>query len=152
MSQKRVSLKKFQLTTILGISGWGLFIGLPRAIAQTPRPSNGQLQQNSQTVISDGLQLAQVEVEGCPRAEVVEEYETYTYLAYICQTSSGDFFYRGINKNSGQQINIMGVLSTDSGTYYATNGNITYWINNSELQVTENDEVIFSEPVIRHSF
>ncbi|MBE9203035.1 hypothetical protein IQ218_05645 [Synechocystis salina LEGE 06099] len=92
--------------------------------------------------------LAEI-IRGCPRAEVVEAYETKTYLAYICQTYDGQFFYRGVNKNNGDQINVMDVLSTDGGTYYATNGAYTYWVNQQQLRVTKNGKTIFSEPVLR---
>lgn len=88
-------------------------------------------------------------IRGCPRAEVVEAYETKTYLAYICQTMDGQFFYRGVNKKNGDQINVMDALSTDNGTYYATNGAYTYWINRKELRVTKDGKTIFSEPVLR---
>ncbi|QUS59546.1 hypothetical protein IQE94_11320 [Synechocystis sp. PCC 7339] len=92
--------------------------------------------------------LAEI-IRGCPRAEVVEAYETKTYLAYICQTYDGQFFYRGVNKNNGDQINVMDVLSTDGGTYHATNGAYTYWVNQQWLRVTKNGKTIFSEPVLR---
>ncbi|MBD2652949.1 hypothetical protein H6G45_05450 [Synechocystis sp. FACHB-383] len=92
--------------------------------------------------------LAEI-IRGCPRAEVVEAYETKTYLAYICQTYDGQFFYRGVNKNNGDQINVMDVLRTDGGTYYATNGAYTYWVNRQQLRVTKNGKTIFSEPVLR---
>lgn len=92
--------------------------------------------------------LAEI-IRGCPRAEVVEAYETKTYLAYICQTYDGQFFYRGVNKNNGDQINVMDVLSTDSGTYYTTNGAYTYWVDRQQLRVTKNGKTIFSEPVLR---
>lgn len=91
--------------------------------------------------------LAKEIIKGCPRAEVVESYETHTYLVYICQTAAGDLFYRGVNKKNGDQINIMEVLSTDGGTYYATNGRYTYWIDRKQLKITKNDRVIFSETV-----
>ncbi|QHV01597.1 hypothetical protein BWK47_16645 [Synechocystis sp. CACIAM 05] len=94
------------------------------------------------------LLLAEI-IRGCPRAEVVEAYETKTYLVYICQTYDGQFFYRGVNKNNGDQINVMDVLSTDGGTYYATNGAYTYWVDRQQLRVTKNGKTIFSEPVLR---
>ncbi|AIE73063.1 hypothetical protein [Synechocystis sp. PCC 6714] len=100
-----------------------------------------------QTLPSQFL-LAEI-IRGCPRAEVVEAYETKTYLAYICQTYEGQFFYRGVNKKNGDQINVMDVLSTDSGTYYATNGAYTYWVDRKQLRVTKNGKTIFSEPVLR---
>ena len=88
-------------------------------------------------------------LKGCPRAEVLEAYETKTYLVYICQTMDGQFFYRGVNKKNGDQINVMDVLSTDGGTYYATNGAYTYWIDHQQLVVTKDGKTIFSEPVLR---
>jgi hypothetical protein len=122
----------WSLVTVTGLS---LLLPGARAIALTPE-SNATFDL-----------LAQVEVEGCPRASTIEAYETDTYLAYICETYDGDFFYLGVNKYDGSQVNVMGVLSTDSGTYYATNGSVTYWVDAYQLQVTQDGEVIFSEPV-----
>lgn len=128
------SFQELKLAAAVAVTGLTLLLPGTKAIALSPE-------------FNDRL-LAQVEVEGCPRAEIVEAYETDTYLAYICQTYDGDFFYRGVNKYDGSQVNVMGVLSTDSGTYYATNGNTTYWVDAYQLQVTDgNGDVIFSEPV-----
>ncbi len=88
-----------------------------------------------------------VQVEGCPRASVVESYETNNFFVYICETGDGSFFYRGVGKD-GSQVNVMNVTSGDDGTYYATNNNITYSINRYRLQVIQNDRVILNESVI----
>lgn len=141
MSKKKIeSFRKLKITAAVAMALSGLMVRGVRAIASTPEFLGEQ-----QT--GDRLLLAQVEVEGCPRAEIVEAYETKSYLAYICQTYDGEYFYRGVNKYDGSQVNVMGVFSTDSGTYYATNGNVTYWVDAYELQVTENGEVIFVEAV-----
>jgi len=133
MSKKTfASVRELKLAAAVAVTGLSLLLPGARAMALTPE-SNGQL-------------LAQV-VEGCPRASIVEAYETDTYLVYICETYEGDFFYRGINKYDDSQVNVMGVLSTDSGTYYATNGDVTYWVDAYQLQVTQYGEVIFSEEV-----
>lgn len=127
------SVRELKLAAAVAVTGLSLLLPGARAIALTPE-SNDRL-------------LAQVDVEGCPKATIVEAYETDTYLAYICQTAGGEYFYRGVNKNDGSQVNVMGVLSTDSGTYYATNGSVTYWVDAYQLQVTQDGEVVFSEPV-----
>ncbi len=133
MSKKNFgSVRELKLAAAVAVTGLSLLLPGTRAIALTPEFNNRLLAQ----------------VEGCPRAQIVEAYETDSYLAYICQTYGGDFFYRGVNKYDGSQVNVMGVLSTDSGTYYATNGDVTYWVDAYELQVTDgNGDVIFSEPV-----
>ena len=138
MSKKMFwSVRELKLAAAVAVTGLSVLLPGARAIALTPELN---------PAFNDRL-LAQVEVEGCPRASIVEAYETDTYLAYICKTYDGDFFYRGVNKYDGSQVNVMDALSTDSGTYYATNGNVTYWVDDYELQVTQDDEVIFSEPV-----
>ncbi|OCR00952.1 hypothetical protein BCD67_03040, partial [Oscillatoriales cyanobacterium USR001] len=91
--------------------------------------------------VTPPFQVAQV--KGCPRATVVESYETNNFFVYICQTQNGAFFYRGLGKD-GSQVNVMNVTSGDDGTYYATNNNITYSINRHRLQVTQNDRVILN--------
>ncbi len=127
---------KFALMTTIG--GGAMNFGAT-AIAAMPKPINQS---------SPHFLVAQI-IRGCPRAEVVEAYETKTYLAYICQTMDGQFFYRGVNKKNGDQINVMDVLSTDGGTYYATNGAYTYWVDQNELRVTKNGKTIFFEPVLK---
>ncbi|NJK38262.1 MAG: hypothetical protein HC835_06055 [Oscillatoriales cyanobacterium RM2_1_1] len=104
---------------------------------------------NAQSLPSDQstFTLAQF-VSGCPRAEVIEAYETPNFFAYICGAADGSVFYRGVDKSSGQQINVFGVSSGGDGTYYATNGDVTYTINPSQLQVFQNNRLILSEPVI----
>ena len=42
----------------------------------------------------------------------------------------------------------MNVTSGDDGTYYATNGDVTYSINPNRLQVRQNDQVVLTEDVI----
>lgn len=132
------SFQELKLAAAVAVTGLSLLLPGARAIALTPEFNDRLL---------DRVELAQVEVEGCPRASIVEAYETDTYLAYICETYDGEYFYRGVNKYDGSQVNVMGVLSTDSGTYYATNGSVTYWVDAYQLQVTQDGEVIFSEPV-----
>jgi hypothetical protein len=97
------------------------------------------------TAVTPPFQIAQV--KGCPRATVVESYETNSFFVYICQTENGSYFYRGLGKD-GSQVNVMNVTSGDDGTYYATNDDITYSINPNRLQVTQNDQVILNEDVI----
>jgi len=93
------------------------------------------------------LQISQV--EGCPRAEMVESFATPNFSIYICKTQEGDIFYRGLSKINGTQINVMQVTTGDDGTYEATNGNIIYSINPERLQVRQNGKVILTEAVIK---
>jgi hypothetical protein len=93
------------------------------------------------------LQIAQV--EGCPRAEMVQSFATPNFSIYICKTQEGDIFYRGLSKINGTQINVMQVTTGEDGTYEATNGNIIYSINPERLQVRQNGKVILTEAVIK---
>jgi hypothetical protein len=93
------------------------------------------------------LQIAQV--EGCPRAEMVQSFATPNFSIYICKTQEGDIFYRGVSKINGTQINVMQVTTGDDGSYEATNGNIIYSINSQRLQVRQNGKVILTEAVIK---
>ena len=93
------------------------------------------------------LQIAQV--EGCPRAQMVQSFATPNFSIYICKTQEGDIFYRGLSKINGTQINVMQVTTGDDGTYEATNGNIIYSINPERLQVRQNGKVILTEAVIK---
>ncbi|MEG5019648.1 MULTISPECIES: hypothetical protein [unclassified Microcoleus] len=93
------------------------------------------------------LQIAQV--EGCPRAEMVQFFATPNFSIYICKTQEGEIFYRGLSKINGTQINVMQVTTGDDGTYEATNGNIIYSINPQRLQVRQNGKVILTEAVIK---
>jgi hypothetical protein len=93
------------------------------------------------------LQIAQV--EGCPRAQMVQSFATPHFSIYICKTQEGDIFYRGLSKINGTQINVMQVTTGDDGTYEATNGNIIYSINPQRLQVRQNGKVILTEAVIK---
>ncbi|MEG5062723.1 hypothetical protein QUB33_03760 [Microcoleus sp. B3-A4] len=93
------------------------------------------------------LQIAQV--EGCPRAEMVQSFATPNFSIYICKTQEGDIFYRGLSKINGSQINVMQVTTGDDGSYEATNGNIIYSINPQRLQVRQNGKVILTEAVIK---
>jgi len=95
---------------------------------------------------SQPLQIAQV--EGCPRAEMVQSFATANFSVYICKTQEGAIFYRGLSKRNGSQINVMQVTTSD-GTYEATNGNIIYSINPERLQVRQNGKVILTEAVIK---
>ena len=110
-------------------------IGQVRAIAPNTLPH------------SQPLQIAQV--EGCPRAEMVESFATANFSVYICKTQEGNIFYRGLSKRNGSQINVMQVTTSDDGTYEATNGNIIYSINPQRLQVRQNGKVILTEAVIK---
>jgi len=96
---------------------------------------------------SQPLQIAQV--EGCPRAQMVQSFATANFSIYICKTQEGDIFYRGLSKINGSQINVMQVTTSDDGTYEATNGNIIYSINPQRLQVRQNGKVILTEAVIK---
>ncbi|MEG4444581.1 hypothetical protein QUB47_11125 [Microcoleus sp. AT9_B5] len=96
---------------------------------------------------SQPLQIAQV--EGCPRAQMVQSFATANFSIYICKTQEGDIFYRGLSKINGSQINVMQVTTGDDGTYEATNGNIIYSINPERLQVRQNGKVILTEAVIK---
>ena len=93
------------------------------------------------------LQIAQV--EGCPRAQMVQSFATPNFSIYICKTQEGDIFYRGLSKINGTQINVMQVTTGDDGTYEATNGNIIYSINPERLQVRQNGKVILTEAVFK---
>jgi hypothetical protein len=95
--------------------------------------------------VTNTIQVA--EVKGCPRATLVESYETENFFVYICETQDGSLFYRGLGKD-GSQINVMNVTTGRDGTYYATNNDVTYSINANRLQVKRNDRVILNETVI----
>ncbi|WP_332950352.1 hypothetical protein [Microcoleus sp. ARI1-A1] len=110
-------------------------IGKVRAIAFSTLPH------------SQPLQIAQV--EGCPRAEMVQSFATANFSVYICKTQEGAIFYRGLSKRTGSQINVMQVTTGEDGTYEATNGNIIYSINPERLQVRQNGKVILTEAVIK---
>ena len=99
------------------------------------------------SLLNSPMQLAQV--QGCPRAEMVESYETANFYAYICRTQQGDLFYHGVGKQDGSQINVMNVTTGDDGTYYATNDKVTYSVNPNRLQVTQNGRVILNEAVLK---
>jgi len=103
--------------------------------------------QSSSLPPSQPLQIAQV--EGCPRAEMVQSFATANFSIYICKTQEGAIFYRGLSKRTNSQINVMQVTTSDDGTYEATNGNIIYSINPDRLQVRQNGKVILTEAVIK---
>lgn len=87
------------------------------------------------------------QVNGCPRAEVLELYETPNFNVYICQGLDNYIFYRGVSKSSGSSINL--TATRDSrGTWKARNGSVLYRINFTELVVTDNGRVILRERVI----
>jgi hypothetical protein len=87
------------------------------------------------------------QVNGCPRAEVLELYETQNFNAYICQGLNNYIFYRGVSKSNGSSINL--TATRDSrGTWKARNGSVLYRINFNELVVTDNGRVILRERVI----
>ncbi|MEG4317494.1 MULTISPECIES: hypothetical protein [unclassified Microcoleus] len=139
------------------IPGLGLVIAGISAIAFLTPPAGatainqpiGKVRaiQSSTLAPSQPLQIAQV--EGCPRAEMVESFATANFSVYICKTQQGNLFYRGVSKKSGSQINVMQVTTRDDGTYEATNGNIIYSINPERLQVRQNGKVILTEAVIK---
>lgn len=146
-------LEKYQ---VKAIKGFGLVVTAISAIGFLPASAQatalnqpiGQVTTPA-SAISQNIQPVKIaQVQGCPRAEMVESFATANFSVYICKTQQGNLFYRGVNKENGSQINVMKVTTGDDGTYYATNGNIIYSINPERLQVRENGKVILTETVI----
>lgn len=148
----------FYQDRVKGIKGLGLVIAgisaIPFGIASlhgilTPPAEATALNQpvSSSLPHSRSFQIAQV--EGCPKAEMVESFATANFSIYICKTQEGAIFYRGLSKINGSQINVMQVTTSDDGTYEATNGNIIYSINPDRLQVRQNGKLILTEAVIK---
>ena len=147
----------FAKERVKGIKGLGLVMAVISAIgfltttaeatALNQPISNVRAIQSSTLSPSQPLQIAQV--EGCPRAEMVQSFATANFSVYICKTQQGNLFYRGVSKKSGSQINVMQVTTSDDGTYEATNGNIIYSINPERLQVRQNGKLILTEAVIK---
>lgn len=132
---------------VAGISAIGFLTSSTQATALTQAISKVSPPESASFQNFQPLKIAQV--QGCPRAEMVESFATANFSVYICKTQQGDLFYRGVSKKSGSQINVMQVTTGDDGTYYATNGNIIYSINPERLQVKENGKVILTEAVIK---
>lgn len=140
---------KYQVKWLRGLlMGFGVLGFLtPVVAANALTQSLNQMQSPAGSrLLNSPMQLAQV--QGCPRAEIVESYETANFYAYICRTQQGELFYRGLSKRDGSQINVMNVTSGDDGTYYATNDEVTYSVNPNRLQVTQNGSVILNEAVL----
>jgi hypothetical protein len=130
-----------------GISAIGFLTASAEATALNQPIGKVRAIQSSTLPDSQLLQIAQV--EGCPRAEMVQSFATANFSVYICKTQEGAIFYRGLSKRTGSQINVMQVTTSDDGTYEATNGNIIYSINPARLQVRQNGKVILTEAVIK---
>ncbi|MEG4284073.1 hypothetical protein QUB68_13175 [Microcoleus sp. A006_D1] len=134
--KERVQVIKRLGLVMAGISAIGFLTASAEATALNQPIGNSQ-----------PLQIAQV--EGCPKAEMVQSFATANFSVYICKTQEGAIFYRGLSKRNGSQINVMQVTTSDDGTYEATNGNIIYSINPDRLQVRQNGKVILTEAVIK---
>lgn len=140
------AIKGFGLV-VTAISAIGFLTSPAQATALTQPISQVAPPESASFQTIQPLKIAQV--QGCPRAEMVESFATANFSVYICKTQQGDLFYRGVNKKSGSQINVMQVSTGDDGTYYATNRNTIYSINPERLQVKENGKVILTEAVIK---
>jgi len=146
-AKDRVQVIKRLGLVIAGISAIGFLT--PPAAATAINQAIGKVRaiQSSSLPPSQPLRIAQV--EGCPRAEMVQSFATANFSVYICKTQEGAIFYRGLSKRTNSQINVMQVTTSDDGTYEATNGNIIYSINPDRLQVRQNGKVILTEAVIK---
>ncbi|MEG4996997.1 hypothetical protein [Microcoleus sp. B4-D4] len=139
---KEVGLVIAGLSAIpFGIASLHGILTLPAEATALNQPGSSSLPH------SRSFQIAQV--EGCPKAEMVESFATANFSVYICKTQEGAIFYRGLSKINGSQINVMEVTTSDDGTYEATNGNIIYSINPERLQVRQNGKLILTEAVIK---
>lgn len=128
-------------------AGLGLLMPVLPAVAVTSEVNNINQVDHSSLTNSEQFLISQ---GGCPRAKVIEAYETDTYYASICEDGNGDLFYYGENKYDGSVVNVYGVESTDSGYYMATttddSGNEYMYMVGLSLDVYENGDLIFSEP------
>jgi hypothetical protein len=89
---------------------------------------------------------------GCPRAMPVAYYATATYHVSICEGQDGYLFYRGVEfLNTDNAINVPDVSETGDYAYVATNGDVSYEIDPTQLTVYQNGAVIWQEPVISWS-
>ncbi|MGB3266824.1 MAG: hypothetical protein WBA89_23035 [Microcoleus sp.] len=139
---KRLGLVMAGISAIpFGIASLHGILTLPAEATALNQPVSSSLPH------SRSFQIAQV--EGCPRAEMVQSFATANFSIYICKTQEGAIFYRGLSKINGSQINVMQVTTGDDGTYEATNGNIIYSINPDRLQVRQNGKLILTEAVIK---
>ncbi|MBE9183836.1 hypothetical protein IQ270_03620 [Microcoleus sp. LEGE 07076] len=139
---KRLGLVIAGISAIpFGIASLHGFLTPPAEATALNQPASSSLPH------SRSFQIAQV--EGCPKAEMVESFATANFSVYICKTQEGAIFYRGLSKRNGSQINVMQVTTSDDGTYEATNGNIIYSINPDRLQVRQNGKLILTEAVIK---
>ncbi|MEG4345151.1 hypothetical protein QUB70_18020 [Microcoleus sp. A003_D6] len=140
----------FYKNRVKGIKGLGLVMaGISAICFLTASAEATALNQPAFSSLPPSAPLQIAQVEGCPRAEMVQSFATANFSIYICKTQEGDIFYRGLSKINGSQINVMQVTTGDDGTYEATNGNIIYSINPQRLQVRQNGKVILTEAVIK---
>ncbi|MCW6048528.1 hypothetical protein QUB60_27845 [Microcoleus sp. A2-C5] len=147
-AKDRVQVIKRLCLVMAGISAIPFGIASLHGILTPPAEATALNQPASSSFPpSAPLQIAQV--DGCPKAEMVEFFATANFSVYICKTQEGAIFYRGFSKRNGSQINVMQVTTGDDGTYEATNGNIIYSINPDRLQVRQNGKVILTEAVIK---
>jgi len=128
-------------------TGLGLLMPVLPALAVNSEVNNINPVEHSSLTNSEQFLISQ---GGCPRATVIEAYETDSYYASICEDGNGDLFYYGENKYDGSVVNVYGVTFTDSGYYMATttdeSGNEYMYMVGSSLDVYENGNLIFSEP------
>lgn len=128
-------------------AGLGLLMPVLPALAVTAEVNNINPVEHSSLTNSEEFLISQ---GGCPRATVIEAYETDTYYASICEDGNGDLFYYGQHKGNGSSVNVYGVTFTDSGYYMATttddSGNEYTYMVGPSLDVYENGDLIFSEP------
>jgi hypothetical protein len=128
-------------------AGLGLMMPVLPALAVNSEVNNINPVEHSSLTNSEQFLISQ---GGCPRATVIEAYETDTYYASICADGNGELFYYGQHKGNGSSVNVYGVTFTDSGYYMATttddSGNEYMYMVGPSLDVYENGNLIFSEP------
>ncbi|MEO9125407.1 MAG: hypothetical protein ABI262_12090 [Microcoleus sp.] len=140
----------FAKERVKGIKGLGLVMAGISAIGVLTNSAEATaLNQPASSSFPPSTPLQIAQVDGCPKAEMVQSFATANFSIYICKTQEGAIFYRGLSKRTNSQINVMQVTTSDDGTYEATNGNIIYSINPKRLQVRQNGKVILTEAVIK---
>jgi len=135
-------VKGFNLPALVGATV-GLLMPVLPAVALSP---TSNVAETSNSAATEELLIAQ---GGCPRATTIEAFTTDTYYAYICEDGNGDYFYYGVNRSTGESVNVYGVTFTDSGYYMATTyddyGNEYTYMVGASLEVYENGEQIWYE-------
>lgn len=78
-------------------------------------------------------------IPGGDGSTLIDAYQTTDYYVTLCQTTSGEDYYFGENKqDSSLQITLQ--AQDDNGTYTATNKGYTYQVDGQDLVVTNNGQ------------